>query len=33
VDRDLVLEVVRQKIPELRLAIEAALADPKLPWT
>ncbi len=29
VDRDLVLEVVRRKVPELRQAIEAALADPK----
>lgn len=29
VDRDLVLEVVRRKIPELRQAIEAALAGPK----
>ena len=28
VDRDLVLEVVRRKIPELRQAIEAALAQP-----
>jgi uncharacterized protein with HEPN domain len=28
VDRDLVLEVVRQKIPELRQAIEAALGKP-----
>lgn len=28
VDRDLVLDVVRQKIPELRAAIEAALAQP-----
>jgi uncharacterized protein with HEPN domain len=26
VDRDLVLEVVRRKVPELRLAIESALA-------
>jgi uncharacterized protein with HEPN domain len=29
VDRDLVLEVVRRKVPELRQAIEAALAEPK----
>ena len=28
VDRDLVLEVIRHKIPELRQAIEAALAQP-----
>lgn len=28
VDRDLVIEVVRRKVPELRLAIEAALGDP-----
>ena len=32
VDRDLVLEVVRRRLPELRQAIEAALTDPKH-WT
>ena len=29
VDRDLVIEVVRRKVHELRQAVEAALGDPK----